>query len=299
MLILMIQIILVLFKLFIFNVNNIINIIIVIMYNKYFYNYMPIVEGLTNKRDSSKDTNEDFSKWGLSIGDINKSISILNESIACDSTCQRNKEIQELKNKLKQAKLNKANADSNVNSAEKNYYSFVEGPYAYKELLFNRNSKIVNKAADRLHNDSNNLIKELHTLIDYYESQMLYSENVTDLFDTKYEKITKLENKIDNNINSINTTDRKIYYELNELDNIGYYKKLFMILTYILFVIYLIFGNFFQKKLYKNNYINLTLLLYLIFPLIVYRISKFIYYILKRLNYLFYNKSPRNIYTDI
>ena len=80
-----------------------------------------------------------------------------------------------------------------------------------------------------------------------------YTNNMQDLYGKHSSVVSDLKKKIDDYIGYVQTNYRKSFYENKETtfsDNIRNYVK---IVYYILLVVYLWFGGFFQNKLYKNS----------------------------------------------
>ena len=168
------------------------------------------------------------------LNKLNSFIESANNIISCDSECQRNKTIQELKNKLETAESNLTLAAPEFEIAKRNYYTYISGQSGYMELI----EKELEEKADvfvKLFKDSYETeISKIKTQLDTYNGLLINFRNIVDLY-KQYKKENKdLFEELKEETNDILTNDRKTYYENQQIDGLNstYY--------YILCVIYYI-----------------------------------------------------------
>ena len=226
------------------------------------------------------------------LNKLNSFIESANNIISCDSECQRNKTIQELKNKLETAESNLTLAAPEFEIAKRNYYTYISGQSGYMELI----EKELEEKADvfvKLFKDSYETeISKIKTQLDTYNGLLINFRNIVDLY-KQYKKENKdLFEELKEETNDILTNDRKTYYENQQIDGLNstYY--------YILCVIYyLIVGCFFVFSLIYPSTFNWKVRLFI---LVIFFILPFISTILLgkiiQLIYWLFGILPKNVY---
>jgi hypothetical protein len=226
------------------------------------------------------------------LNKLNSFIESANNIISCDSECQRNKTIQELKNKLETAESNLTLAAPEFEIAKRNYYTYISGQSGYMELI----EKELEEKADvfvKLFKDSYETeISKIKTQLDTYNGLLINFRNIVDLY-KQYKKENKdLFEELKEETNDILTNDRKTYYENQQIDGLNstYY--------YILCVIYyIIVGCFFVFSLIYPSTFNWKVRLFI---LIIFIILPFISTILLgkiiQLIYWLFGILPKNVY---
>ena len=226
------------------------------------------------------------------LNKLNSFIESANNIISCDSECQRNKTIQELKNKLETAESNLTLAAPEFEIAKRNYYTYISGQSGYMELI----EKELEEKADvfvKLFKDSYETeISKIKTQLDTYNGLLINFRNIVDLY-KQYKKENKdLFEELKEETNDILTNDRKTYYENQEIDGLNstYY--------YILCVIYyIIVGCFFVFSLIYPSTFNWKARLFI---LVIFIILPFISTILLgkiiQLIYWLFGILPKNVY---
>ena len=79
----------------------------------------------------------------------------------------------------------------------------------------------------------------------------------------------KIQGKIDSYKTNLHVDNRKNNYQNNNYEFYISVNKYMLILYYSLFIVYLIFSNFFSDKQYTNKKLLVLLLIYLIIPIIL------------------------------
>lgn len=235
----------------------------------------------------------------LSQTQINNLIAKVNSYTDCDSTCRRNKNLQDLKDKLTTAKENLKNGPSSVSTAEKNYYVFSEGEKGYEDRMLQRYTKTADLRKQKALTKHKELIKDINTMINDYTAETLYTQRIDELLEIKIKENKKLKKQLDTDLSTTLTNDRRVTYEDKQLNGLHSFRKTMKYIYYSILVIYLIFGKFFKKALYKKPLTWLLIIIYIVFPFLINLISRLVFYLFHKMKYLLNNKSPKNVYTNL
>ena len=142
----------------------------------------------------------------------------------------------------------------------------------------------------------NAYMQELKTITSSYNAELLYADRMSEL-QTKLEQENKqLQIDIDNIIGPTRTDDRRMVYEAHESQHLLWIRKIFVLIYYLILVVYLFSSRFFSDQQYLKIKTWLYIILYVIFPFFIDFLSRNIIHLYKWLNYIVYNKLPRNVY---
>lgn len=202
---------------------------------------------------------------------LNNMVEDINES-SCNDQCQLNK----LRTAYETAQQNQLDAPTQFKNAEKAYYLKLWGQTKYDEEMRKKYSDEIESIITSKKMDFDTKTDELSRLIDEYNTSVIYSDKIDELFNKLTEEKKKLENDIEKYISTNNTNNRKAYYNENQSESLSNWNLLFKSIYFIIFGI-LVFKLIYQDKLYKNKYTWLLLILLLLLPyLIIPIISKII-----------------------
>ena len=231
--------------------------------------------------------------------DVNKLISKANESVFCGpgSDCYKNSEIERLKKKYENKQVNKKTAPEQLDSARKNYYTYAFGQPGYikkeTEVLTRRVDKIIKKKTD----SHNRNIEEINLFIDSYDSAVSYKTNLLLYLSKLYSENFELSQEIKDSVASLKTSDRKVWYEDDQIKTIDTWVTVLTGLYWLVFAIFT--GLFLYNKMWQIDrpfkYVYCLVLLALIVWLYVgdYLVIKLIQLVQKLIS-----KLPKNVYYD-
>ena len=101
-------------------------------------------------------------------------------------------------------------------------------------------------------------------------------ENLNKLYKDYLNKNKLLKIDIDNYYKKTNTDERKVYYEIEEIDNLKYYNKLIKFIYLVIFIVFL-FTQRSNFHILKTPIYLFFIIIYIIFPFIVKKIIVWIY----------------------
>jgi len=191
----------------------------------------------------------------------------VNSLITCDATCQEEKKKKELLYmNYVDAEENLRNAPNKLNDAEKKYYLSIYGQAEYNDLLMNRYKReIYDKNANAL-NSFNNKKENILLLLEQYNKNILLNDKLNELINITLKDNNEFIDKIDKIDTNINTNERKIYYDDNQVNRLKFFKKIMVYILLVSYIIFLIILLFSKKELLNYKIVILFTIL-LIIPL--------------------------------
>lgn len=218
----------------------------------------------------------------MNINDFNKILDTTNQLLSCDSNCQQNQKLNELKKNYELKHQNLIYAKPQYELAQKQYYTLLYG--GNNEYQSHMKKKWIDEAT-----------KEIKKFTNLYEHERSIIQNQLDIFNllqNNHDQIHQYylyllqqikNNKyyINSNINTIAVNDRQTYYENEKIDSLQSIIYTFLLTCYFItffLLIYIIISSF-------NNQFIITYIIYLIICLLFPFIIPFI------LNYLIYLSS--------
>lgn len=226
------------------------------------------------------------------INRINSMFSKLQNMIACDGPCQENKQAENLKQKMQNAKTNIISAPNQFQVAVKNYVTFTQGEAGYIELHESQLKKKADEIIDNYKKKHNEITKNIQTQIETYEGIFMNFKNVIDLY-LKYKKENAdLFKQLKNTTNDVLTNERKTFYHDQQVDVLKfYYYYIILIIYYICVFSFATFSFIYPSK--TDWKIRLaTFILFIILPLVSTWILGLIIYIFHAV----YELVPKNVY---
>jgi chromosome segregation ATPase len=224
---------------------------------------------------------------------INKFIDFANETISCGPSCQRERKIQKLKEKYETIKSNYNNGEERIAEAKKEYLIYAKGDVYYYQMLREQNK---NKAMKNMDKKQINYEKKINELRRIERNNNILNTNLQQL-QGYYDNLEKENNNITDKINEfekiVYTSDRKAYYENEELKDIKSKNLVYKIIYFLILTILAIYIVLIKKDYKKITLIKLFI--YLILPFIgLFVINK----VLLLFNYIL-SYFPENVYKKI
>lgn len=194
---------------------------------------------------------------GLPTAEIAELIRQTNARLQCDAACQKRKKLDELKDTWTSAKTKYDNLPQIINKSEEAYYTEAHGPDYYRNhILGPRYNKYIRLFAIEKRKEFSAVKKIIDTLLANYKGGSTSLDRFTQLYNDLQKKKSVLNRDIDNEYKSTITAERRVYYEMEDINSLQSYNSTLSIIYYvilaILLILYLIFGSFFRKKEYKT-----------------------------------------------
>ena len=185
-----------------------------------------------------------------------------------------------------------ANPSSNRKTIEQNITE------TYNDL-YKKYSVIADNIEKKALDEHDIYIDELKTRINNFGSEESYSMRMKNVLETEKKRNKELNTELENMISGTNTNNRKVIYEEYDLGNIKKTRKILYYVYYLIFILYLVFGNFLTDKHYRNIYVWLGIILYITLPFYMRHITNTLVGAYRQLIYMKNNKFSKNVYLDI
>jgi hypothetical protein len=226
------------------------------------------------------------------LNKFNSFIESANNAISCNSECQKNNTVQQLKDKLAQAESNLLLAEPDFEIAKKNYYTYVSGQSGYNELIqqeLNEKAELaITTFKDTYQSEVGKIESELGTL----NGILVNYRNIVDLYTQYKTENTKLIKELKQEQNDILTNDRKTFYQNQKIDGLNSIYHYIILIIYIIIVICFGVFSFMYPSKFNFGMRLFLLILFIILPFI----STFLLGKLLQLFYWLTGFLPKNVY---
>ena len=183
------------------------------------------------------------------------------------TSCYDKEHLRDLEYKYHNAVKVEQTAPRDTITAKKNLYTFKYSNHYWNKMERDKYTKIANtKYHEKIkHHRIQN--KELDVLIDSYSNSLTNQSTLTDYISTLNTENKQLEHQIRNKLSTLNTNERKVWYEKHEL---GFMSNWTTLMFYIYYIFVLVFIYYFiTKKLwkaggYRNHKIDIALLAFFV-----------------------------------
>lgn len=245
------------------------------------------------------DINDALIKAGLPMNKINEMIESTKNTLLCDSNCQRDKKARELRNSLCNAEKTLETAPGNVSDAERNYYVYTKGEKGYEEMMYKKYVGEANTIKLEATIKHRNLMKELDELVETYKINKTNLGRLNELLSIRLKESEQLKKTIDNDTGTTATNQRRVVYEDREIEWLYTVRKILIYCCLFLFIVYLIFSDFFKNARYRNVKEWLLIAVLFIYVFSVDRLAKWTFLFIYKIIYFYNYVAPKNVYTNL
>lgn len=177
------------------------------------------------------------------LAQINTYIENSAEQLRCGPDCQAQEATKSLKEKYEAAKTNLESAPGELQTAEKNYYTYIMGTSGYDEYITNKLTDQSNMVKKNIQSVINSLINDMRELNNSYKtgySSYTYLSKLDKKYNDEIDELEKNMEKASITTGDVTTNDRKTYYEKQNYDELlGFYNFSFWV-YYVLLIVFTI-----------------------------------------------------------
>lgn len=247
-----------------------------------------------NNINKTTDKNNVLQQQQISQQKINELLDKSTEALMCGPTCQKLKISEELKQKYLDAETNIQVAPIKLEQSKKNYYIYTEGRPYYDNMKETELQETSEKIALLLTENFNNEVSSANTMNSYLNTALVNSQYTKDLYNVYLERNQELKLKLRDGHGDILTNDRKTYYELEALNTLKLWYRLFWYIYYILVLMLVIAFVLSPSELTRVKKLLISVLI-IFYPYYVNYIIKFIIGIWNSIVSMF----PKNVYNNL
>ena len=191
----------------------------------------------------------------------NRIIQQAQDFLACGTDCQRAKKEQELLRSYQTAQMGLFNGTDNLESTSKNYYTFAKGDGGYNDFNKGKLGDVAKQIAAKYSTMFNEIAHNSGILNNVYQSDFINVNHAKELHQTLVQKNKDLETRLKDILNDISTSDRKSYYEDQELDDLRWWYNIYLAIYVILLVTFIISSFFAPTEMTKYKRIAVVVFL--------------------------------------
>ena len=212
----------------------------------------------------------------------------------CDTDCMNQATLTELKQNYETAQTTLANAPSQLETAKKNYYTFVDGTSGYNKTQQSELTVKAETIATTLQNNFNKSYNDIVTLLQTYQGTYINFDNIIELLKTYLQENNELKKEIKMISTDIVTNDRKTYYEDQSIHGLKRYYEWMKYIYIFLLIVYLFCIFLIPPQMSRKTEIIIFLLL-VVYPFIINPIWKFVLNTYNKILSLL----PKNVYKTL
>ena len=210
------------------------------------------------------------------INKINDMMKFIERNLTCDSDCQREKHIENLRKKWKESQDELRTLPETVLSNEKKFYVTKNGEDYYRNnILRERYTKYIeNWRKDQIQkfNDINDIME---STLENYKSETIAKSRINQLLKQVQEKNDLLKKEIDNFYKTTFTAERRVWYQGKDNDNLLSWRFYIKIFYFAVLFAFVLMGPFVQAGGYKSVKMWLFIIFYIALPYILHYIISF------------------------
>jgi len=215
------------------------------------------------------------------------------DRLTCDSECQKQKQADQLEQKyLSLASCSSSSGEAR--EAQKNYIVFTQGQAAYDQHNNDKLQQKVQAIIEQFTQNFNNEIITINSQINTYNGTLINFRNIIDLYIQYKKENIELFKDVKYENNDVLVSERKTYYEDQNIDSLGFYYFYFLLSIYIVCVLCFIIFYFTYPSQTSWKIIIGVIILFAALPFISSWILATVIYLL----YTLYEFLPKNVYAQ-
>ena len=217
---------------------------------------------------------------------LNNLIEISSNSLLCGPSCQKERNLKTLQQNY-----------LHLEDSKKQYITLKDGEAAYNRMRLQELEKEADNLISKIKQTFEEQIKHVLILTRYLDTELTNSQNTEELLQDFTERDLILAGKMKDKIGQIVTSDRKSYYETQELDRLNMWSSIFTTIYFILLIVLTIEVSFSDTLGVPVKFFILVLLYF--YPFVINRVVLLLYTLIAAAAKSIYFFFPKNAYTDI
>ena len=244
---------------------------------------------------------QQLQRQGVQPNQFNSMLKLLEQKILHNENSINQKEAEILKKQWQDYINLQKQIPQIIDDKEETYYTFTEKvglnpPGTYHNILKTRYTNQANDTRNEENIEINDFKTMINVMLNDYTGLTNSANKIKELLNQRREEKKILEEEIDIFIKTVNTNERKIFYELKEEDWLKIYKNIIFAFYYITIIYYLIFGSFFSFKSIKGWII---IIIFITLPFYLMNLIHLFFNLYDYLKDVINRRRPRNVYTEL
>jgi len=214
--------------------------------------------------------------------------------LACDPECERKKTEASLLTDYQNAQMSLFTGPESLASTSKNYYTFAKGSEGYNEFNAGKLGDVADQITAKYSSAFNEIVNTSEVLNNVYQSDFTNVRHAKELYETLGEKNDDMDTKLKDTLNDISTSDRKSYYEDQELDNLRWWYNIYLVIYIICLLTFVISSIFTPTEMSIRSRVAIIVFL----GLYIY-LAKYVAVAIIKLWMYITSFFPKNVYLSI
>jgi len=213
---------------------------------------------------------------GMNQSEMQQMLRQASKALECNAACQKNKEIEKLKTAWITSEVQDKTLQKEIESNRKKYILATKGPAFYKtDVLRPQFQTEINKFIKTQQAQLEKTMIFNTQILNSYNATTTSMARITQLYKDVIAKNNRLKQDIDNKEKRTNTSERRVYYEFQEMDKLQNYNKNIRIAYFIAIALYAILSLYYFSGQAKKIMFWVFLVVAIILPFILSRIIRF------------------------
>ena len=241
--------------------------------------------------------NDSLRKQQELTNQLNNLLEISSNSLLCGPSCQRERNLKTLQQNYLDAQTAVQTAPLHLEDSKQKYITLKDGEAAYNRMRLQELEKEADNLTSKIKQTFEEQIKHVVILTRYLDTELTNSQNTEELLQDFTEKDLILDGKMKDKMSQIVTSDRKSYYETQELDRLNMWSSIFTTIYFILLIVLTLEISFSDTLGLPVKFFILVLLYF--YPFVINRVVLLLYTLIAAAAKSMYFFFPKNAYTDI
>jgi hypothetical protein len=229
------------------------------------------------------------------VDQVNSTLEQSSQQLLCGPDCQAQQNRDNLRQIYLDAELNLQTAPTKLTVAEKNYLISTLGEVGYSEYMTTKLTVQANQIGDKITSSFQKVVNNSKNLSDLYETLYTNYDYLEDLYDNYDTVNVGLKKDINKATGDVVTSDRKTYYESQ---NLTYLKNWYTTYKFIYIIIIIIFFIFLFVRKSEYSFVSrfFILIFFILYPIYI---TQSVFWIWNNVILRIWELLPSNIYKSI
>ena len=170
------------------------------------------LKALKNGSDPAAHFEKQLKSMGFDMNQFSTMISLINDDVMCGPQCQKERKLNELREKMDKAEKTQQDAPYKLENATKNYFTYKDGEIGYINKQRREFRKSADQDVEQMTAEFKGRADTVQQQIDRNEALKVYLKNMDDLERMYLKKNKQMKQEIEEIKATIMTNDRKSYY---------------------------------------------------------------------------------------
>jgi hypothetical protein len=229
------------------------------------------------------------------VEQVNSTLAQSSQQLLCGPDCQAQQNRDNLRQIYLDAELNLQTAPTKLTVAEKNYLISTLGEAGYSDYMTTKLTVQSNQIGDKITSSFEKVVKNSGNLSNIYETLYNNYDYLEDLYENYRSINVDLKKDINTATGDVVTSDRKTYYETQNLTYLKNWYTIYKFIYIVIIIIFIIF-LFVRRSEYSRVSRFFILIFFILYPIYI---TQSVFWIWENVILRIWELLPSNIYKSI